>query len=390
MSLLPLAMASLLLGCATTTDLEDRVADLEGRLLEQEARLLEQEQALATLQSQASTCDADGVRVVRESATVSVDTAEELVQALHDLDQVRIASGATYTLQVAPGTLTFTEALTFSHPTGHRIRIHGAGPDLTTLYFPNSTGVVVEGASALGYLGDLSILGEGGDFTGLKVSGSSNLEVGPLHVEGFGAAGIWVDQNSALVSDGSGDIVVQHCGHGVTARESSFVSLPYAEASDNAMTGFDALYGSVLLVPGSRAYRNAWHGYSAYYGCWLSAGDAVEEDAGNYGYFAAKGSYIDAEYSRASGDEISGYVSYYGSFISATGATSETHTGGYGFDSTMFSGLVANEATVSENAIADYVSAANGYVWAYPTDASATAVSKEQDLDDLIYGLDAP
>lgn len=101
------------------------------------------------------------VRVVGDDISVTVTDEATLIAAIAELDSYHIASSATYTIQVADGVYSFTAPLVFHHPDGGRIRLQGnvETPANVVFNFAGTSGIVMDEASALGFVGGLTLRG---------------------------------------------------------------------------------------------------------------------------------------------------------------------------------------------------------------------------------------
>ncbi|MFH1467773.1 MAG: hypothetical protein ABIO70_25530, partial [Pseudomonadota bacterium] len=161
---------------------------------------------------------ATGVALVSTDTIIAVADEAALTAALTALDGLRIARGATVTLELASGTFTLGEPLDLGHADGARVVVQGAGTGATTLYFPASDGILLQHGAALGYLGDLTILGTGGDHDGIQVLDGAALHLGNVGVQDFGGACLRAAGAAAVRADEG--LVAAGCGEaGVLAEE---------------------------------------------------------------------------------------------------------------------------------------------------------------------------
>jgi hypothetical protein len=289
---------------ATADDHEARIAAIEGDYL-------------------VSTDVADAVRLISADTIYACADATEVLAAVAELDGYRIAGDATVTLAL-DGTFLFTEPVVLAHPDGERIRIEGVGSTTTLLVFDTTDGIIVEGSSALGYLGDLTIQGLGQVEDGLTVRGSSAVTVGDLVVEGFGNAGILVEQNSSLDQEEGAIIAISDCGNGAFVSDSSYACLTNASAADTDNIAFWAQRGGWLNAPSTTASNSGVTAYYATMGSYLHARYSQIDTVGENGFTAGAASSISAENTDVTGAAAYAYSSGGNSYISAWGATGET------------------------------------------------------------------
>lgn len=199
----------------------------------------------------------DVVHLLTTDVTYTVSTAEELTAALSDLDRFRIGAGATASIEVAPGNYQFTEAITVEHPDGARIRIHGAtsDPNDVVLIFAGSDGVLVHNGQVLGYLGELTLQGDGSYSSGLRVSWGSVAKLGRLIVRDFGSRCVYAVSSSTISPADSAEsrpgwLSASGCGYGIAASGASTIEASYASVESNKW-GLYASQASRVYAPNS-------------------------------------------------------------------------------------------------------------------------------------------
>jgi hypothetical protein len=174
--------------------------------------------------------DALSQRVIREPETWTVTAdagCEGLVDALARLDGRTIATPATVTIELQPGTYECEERILFSHPDGQRVHIVGTGPTPAgvTLTFPGA-GIRVADGYHLGLLENVTLQG-----------GGESAEGGHgLHVSAGGKA----RARAVIAQDFNGE--------GFRAWGHSFLRLEDAHSRRNSRHGIEALYGSTLIL----------------------------------------------------------------------------------------------------------------------------------------------
>ena len=129
---------------------------------------------------------------------------------------------ATLTLQLEPGTHSYTETITVEHPDGRHLQIIGdtSDPASVVLSFSGASalyGIYIGDNGALGHLAGLTVQGDGAiSVIGISVVQNSFLEISSLIVEDWLSYGFYVDTGSALEStgaDGAKDACGVGCGH---------------------------------------------------------------------------------------------------------------------------------------------------------------------------------
>ncbi|MFH1467543.1 MAG: right-handed parallel beta-helix repeat-containing protein [Pseudomonadota bacterium] len=329
----------------------------------------------------------DAVRLISTDATYTCADAVDVLAALAELDGRRISNDVTVTLELDPASFLFTAPLVFAHPDGQRIRIEGAGAGSTTLVFDTTDGVIVEGGSALGYLGDLTISGLGQDADGLTVTNSSAVTVGDLSVEGFASAGIQIDQNSTLDQELLGSVAISDCGYGALIGGSSYANLAQADVSDTSSNGYHAYMGSALHAERATSTDTGSSGFYAYEGSVINAPYATATNAGGDGFRAYVGSTIIADSSSAINSAADGYYINWGSYLYGRWARVET-AGDDGFTAGAYSGIAAENSYVEGVADYAYATGGNSYINAAGvTGETSYEASTTHDTTDFIHSL---
>ncbi|MFH1467540.1 MAG: hypothetical protein ABIO70_24355 [Pseudomonadota bacterium] len=328
---------------------------------------------------------ADAVRLITADTTYPIASEADLIAAIADLDGLRIAHDATVTLDVAGGNYNLSAPLLFSHPDGDRIELHGAGVGLTTLVFASGDGIVVEGASALGFVGDMDLVGSSTG-NGVTAQEASATTLGDLDFEGWNA-GVLAHENGAISLEDGAALSFTGCGYGAYVDGSGYADVTGAVASASTGAGF-VVYGGYLNAYGAtstgaagsgfRAYANGYAlltetssdanggGYYAHSGAYISAGYATATSNANNGFSADYGGTIYAAHSEATGNAETGYLADQASTIFGVHASAETN-GDHGFYATNHSVIDAPYSYASGNGIYQYVTYYNGFIYARPT-----------------------
>ncbi|MFH1467541.1 MAG: hypothetical protein ABIO70_24360 [Pseudomonadota bacterium] len=331
-----------------------------------------------------STDVSDAVRLISTDTTYSCADAADVLGALAELDGLRIAGDVTVTLALDATNFAFTAPLSLSHPDGDRIEVVGAGVDQTYLTFTSSDGVVVEGASSLGYLGDLSIVGADQDAYGLYVRESSALTVGSLGVQGFADVGIRVAGNASLQTEEEALVDVSGCGIGIVATESSYANVTGASSSGNTGDGFHAAHGSALVATSASSSGNVDAGFQAMDGSVIYADASTASGNANVDYYALHHSLIMAQNAEASGVGHSGFYANTGSYIYAQGASASVDSN-FGFAAMLTSAIYAPSSDVQGTPSAAYGTNGNSYIYAPSTVGLTTKSTSYNDTTDFIY-----
>ncbi|MFZ5688688.1 MAG: right-handed parallel beta-helix repeat-containing protein [Bacillota bacterium] len=217
----------------------------------------------------------------------------------------------------------------------------------TILKFTGCNGIVVAPNSALGFLDQVAVVGDGSVNTGIlagrvpsnqAVPGSAFIWLGGnVGVNGFGADGIWV-------------------GYGGTVFAGS------STASGNGQNGFLASDGSSIWAGSSTASGNGGSGFYAGNSGSISAGSSTASGNGQHGFLASDGSSIWAGSSTASGNGVNGFYAGNGGSISA-GSSTATSNKDRGFHVSIGSSIYAANSTASGNTNSDYYAALESIIY---------------------------
>lgn len=356
----------------------------------------------------------EAVRVMTTDTTWAVTNEAEMLDALANLDNYHIASEATLTIQVAAGDYYFTNSLTVHHPDGGRVRIEGetGSPADVHLYFTGSSGVVVDEGSALGYVGAVTLHGDGvTDAQGFWVTGSSAAAIGPLTIDDFGGDGLEVSGASALVA-GMGDLAVTDSGQtGIRISENSAAYLPSFQVAHSVP--FSGAYGALvdrggyLYGAGAAVSGSGGSGFYVDGGASVDIANAASSGNGHHGVYVSGGSSLVGTSADATSNALSGFYVTDGSQAYLDSATA-TGNGDYGFASESLSWVNASSATSAGNQVAfesdagwlwapysnasgsteyDYVQRYNGLIYAYDVVGGTNPLSANNLVDDWMFGL---
>lgn len=254
---------------ADLTAAEGDIATLEGALDDGGGGLLDVDAELALR-----------VATVTTNQTVNVSTAGELLDALDDLDTLRIGQQATYTIQLATGFYDLPGSLELGHPDGGRVALigeTGSASDVA-LRFSGTDGLLIQNSSALGYVNGITIQQQSAPTgVGVMVRRNSMAWLGPdVRVQGFGlgvqsvgashliAEGVELVDNttaaaayegSVLALDGA-TVTATNGQDGIQCNDNSFVDA----RNLNPLSGFSR-YGMVVNRGGViQAYGSSFSG----------------------------------------------------------------------------------------------------------------------------------
>lgn len=375
------------------------VSDLDGRLSAIEADYLTESDV------------EDVVRTIGD-LDVTVTDATELLDTLADLDRVHIASDATVTITLAAGSYDFYAPLELHHPDGGRVRIQGdpAATSPPALNFWGCDGVIVGEGSAVGYLGSLSLNGDGTAADGLLVHDSSTLTVGSLVIDGFGDEGIEVNTGSTLLAESDSTTVTVESigGVGVAVVAESYAYLPVLTVDGTGSDGVSIEYGSSAWLYGAEIVNAGDDGLIVSAGSYANAYQASVNTAVGSGVRAAEGSFIQANYATTY-DIDDGFVAGNHSGMDADYASATIVASGhhYGFVAGEGSALTAYDSAVSGGSYAyssqgsyidaryatitgasyGYWSRFNGFIHGYAsTAAGVQTADTDTDVSNFVFG----
>jgi hypothetical protein len=227
-----------------------------------------------------------------QTINIPAGDAQAVRDTLDDLTRKRIAPSATITLDLPAGTWVFDDALTFTHPDGGQIVLHGAGSDLTILQFPLGDGVIVLGTGILGGLDSLSLAGGGGG-TGLLATSGGLLQI-------------------------QDDVLVDGFDTAISAQQEALVLAVGIQIGPATSTGVSAEDGGVVDVRDAVIYGDDM-GIYATDAAYVRAEGAVLRGHMSVGAWATDGSVIDLQRSEIHGADT-GVLSTRGSFVRADDA----------------------------------------------------------------------
>jgi hypothetical protein len=227
----------------------------------------------------------------------AIEVADEasLRAAFSALDRVRVAPSGFVDVTLPIGTLDVQAALSGTHPDGSRVRLSGASDGSSTLRFVNGTnGIIVTEALRLRRLKLLSTIRDAdGNRQGVGVGAytAGRVFIDPvdssppesLLVSGF-AVGVQA-YGSSIIEAASASLSVSDNTHGVEAHTGGVINAFRAVAFDNAVMGFGAFNG-ILVVREAQAHDNGIYGFYAERGGLIDAFDAVVSDDDGLGFVA--------------------------------------------------------------------------------------------------------
>jgi hypothetical protein len=296
-------------------------------------------------------------RIIRDDRTIAVAASEGcagLVAALEALDEKRIASTATVTIRLSPGTYACEGAVDIRHPSGHQLHIVGGGnsPSDVELTFPAGSNGMFVADQALGLLANMTITGAGAsDSNGTGVRAvAARMRVEDVIVQAFN---IGIQADTARVT--GTNILARNNIRGARAVAGGHLDLNDSTAASNTGVGFACLQGSTLRLRNPQSLNNGTAGYSAEDGGSLyasgsttahgNAGDGfvsvrgavIRLDAGAtstnnaVGFRAGEGGQLRTSGAVASNNTSHGFVAFDGSTLFAISSPTATSNGGNGF-----------------------------------------------------------
>ncbi|MCG8550339.1 MAG: hypothetical protein MI799_08055 [Desulfobacterales bacterium] len=192
--------------------------------------------------------------------------------AISYLNDKRIKTGVSLTIQVADGSYQYDETITVNHVDGDKISILGniSDPSLCTLYFNGVSGLTVSYGNKLRLFDGFKIVGNQTPYTnGIQIEYQSFLTTGDaIVVQSFGNIGILASHNSTIVA---GTI----------------------ESSNNGSFGFYSVYNSLIKARDSIATGNSDYNYAVNVSGTIDA-DGSSSSNSHFGYHASNNGYISA------------------------------------------------------------------------------------------------
>jgi hypothetical protein len=191
-------------------------------------------------------CPTDIVTLIEQNIIISVpgtlpiapfNQVNTIQEALSALDNYKIASGVTVTIQLIQNVEDY-DTINITHPDGDKIRIVGnCGGSLCTIQFkPRINGVYVASGNTLGFLDNFNLVGQQSDQTaGIYAYDRGNIMCG-VH------------------------ITVQKFSTGVRAENSSYIKAPNIRAENNSSGGFVLNQASFIYAPNAVIDNNGYGG----------------------------------------------------------------------------------------------------------------------------------
>jgi len=265
-------------------------------------------------------------RTITADQTIEVADCEALLSALVSLDDKRIASHATVTLELAEDTSACPSEVSIDHPDGVHIQIVGAGSDKTMLTFFGGDGFVLPMSRSVGLIDKLSIRGSNVGGHGVLVQGSASAKLGhdfvvSAFVDGVRTTGGWVHAEGVVSKDNTDD--------GFEAGYGGFIMASDTVASGNAMMGYNAYLSSGMLANGASAQDNTLLGYNANINSGMQVGENGSASGSEHGYNANANSAIVIFDSSASNNSAFGFAASKDSVIDAVTPTSNDNGTGF-------------------------------------------------------------
>ncbi len=339
----------------------------------------------------------DTVELIRVDTTWTIDqygTGDfaDVSDAIAALDEYRIAHDATLTIQLDAGAYYFTEALTFHHPDGGRIRLLGDESNVN-LYFTGSHGIVVDEASSLGYVAGLALHGDASAANGLFITEASSAQAGALEIHDFGGQGVSVTGSSYLEGNGTstpGWLSIDGSGvSGIYVADSSAAVLGAFEVSGSGNYGALAEGASYIHGVGASASANGDYGFEAWNGSAADFRDATSSD-NSTGYLVGLGSSAKLGGATATGNSNNGFWSLQGSYVDAylSGCCASSIDSPTGFEADGLAGFSLLSPSVSGSTTYAYHTYAHSYMYVSGAAGDTTSGTGQNDITgDFIYGL---
>ena len=213
--------------------------------------------------------------IIIEDVTLTVpDDYATIPDALAVIDDKRILTGATVTIQVADGTYTFDKEIDLTHVDGSKIQIIGntSNPENVELSFTTeSLGIVARIGNHLGLIDGFTIDGNETAIAGLTARRGSSITTGShMIVKNFIYAGVWATESAAIWCEG---IVCEYNRFGFNSEKASNIQALYSEARNNT-TGYRSEKTSCITASESTATNNTT-AYLAMRNSYIEAYDAI-------------------------------------------------------------------------------------------------------------------
>jgi hypothetical protein len=290
-------------------------------------------------------------RVIREDYTITVPVASGcagLRAEIENLDEYRIASTATVTIELAAGTYACSGNIAIRHPNGDRLSIVGGGngPSDVELTFPAGESGIGAYRHPLGRVGNLTVTGGGaaaGNGSGIYTTDGSIERVENVVAQGF--------ENGFRANSGrlrGYDLVARNNVTGFSAIATGQVEVDRGNASQNTQDGFSATQGGMVRVRDAQATSNGRDGLSASVG----------------GVLYASGTTL------ADGNTRNGLVAGSGGHMQVgTGATA-SNSGDVGFISSEHATMILSSPSSANNVAYGYATIRGGFMRRAGTSAS--------------------
>jgi hypothetical protein len=224
-------------------------------------------------------CPTDIVTLIEQNITVSVPgtlpiapftQVNTIQEALSALDNYKIASGVTVTIQLTQNVENY-DTINITHPDGDKVRIVGncSGGACTIQFKPGINGVYVANGNKLGFLDNFKLLGQQSDQT----------------------VGIYAYEGGNIVC--GINMAVQKFCYGVWASRKSYIHASNVVTQYNSMTGIYAYMGSFILADNAMIDHN-YYGIIIEKNSHISASNAVVSYNNFYAIEVNYGSSLDA------------------------------------------------------------------------------------------------
>ncbi|MCA9539231.1 MAG: hypothetical protein KC620_10120 [Myxococcales bacterium] len=283
----------------------------------------------------------------------AVERFDDLLDAVHWLDDKRIAEGTTVRIAVR-GDCPMQGALRLAHPDGLHIELVGDpdGLEAPLLTFPTD-GIMVTDGHQLGLVQGLRIrrdpAGPDGPVSyGLSASRGALLRADDLEVEGF-YYGISAEDGGVIIDPtNDGPLVARANGSGFVAAWGGLLRAFEPQALDNTGAGFTTSGNGTFASGNAIARANGGVGFRANHGSVMRVYESIAEGNAVQGFLAQDNSHMYVDYSWALGNTHSGFQTVASASMDASATTAE-HNEGVGYFATSNSVLSAPGSYSVEN-----------------------------------------
>lgn len=278
-------------------------------------------------------CPTDFVTLIKKSVTIPVpgklpiapfNQVATIQDALDALENYKIKSRVTVTIQLNQNVIDY-DTINVAHPDGDKIRIVGNCSGACTILFkPGVNGVYVANGNKLGYLDNLSLIGQ--------LSSQTN--------------GIYAYKGGNIVC--GSNMSVQKFSNGIIAERESYVEAPSIKTEYNSNCGIIANQGSSIIAENAVARYNTSNGIDANATSNIYTDNAIASYNGNVGVGVSGNSLVAAQHLQAEYNTYGVYVTTNSSAILCNCSISNNKN--YGSSAQFNSTINIQNGTVFNNA----------------------------------------